>query len=549
VTGTDGDDVPEDRPRSEPIEKGRSGYWAGRLGSTTSAPRAALPGAPPAYGPPPASGPPATNSGPADPPPRSWIPPTAYAPPDSSYTPPDSRRNWTIAIGVSVIVIAGLIAVGFLASSALRHVESTAGSPSVTPRTIGWYWGTYAAPQTTEVAPPLASKLGPQPLNMDVDADAAFEQIVSASDQAGATYYVALDRNGNAWAWGTTTFGALGEPDLTTLAEPTEVSMPPGVRFTQIVASGGAVLALDSTGHIWGWGYDGTGQLGIGTQSNVVSTPTPLDAPATLRFTSISAGLYDTLAVDASGHAWSWGTNSSGTLGDGNATQPSLVPVQVAMPAGVTVTAVAAGGDHSLALDSTGKAWAWGRDLYGDLGVTAAETATGSASCGPTWRVQNCSDIPVPVAMPAGVRFTAVAAGGDLYSEALDSSGRAWAWGINEEGDLGTDQESIANPPCILVGPCTSAPLPVDMPTGVRFVALTINGEDTAALDSAGHVWWWGKDIGDQLGAATNACAGAAGTVSAGPCSAAALPLAMPSGITFRAVDVSPFAVLAVPRK
>ena len=303
--------------------------------------------------------------------------------------------------------------------------------------------------------------------------------------------------------------------------------MPPGVRFTQIVASGGAVLALDGTGHIWGWGYNGTGQLGIGTQTNVVPTPTALDAPATLRFTSISAGLYDTLAVDTSGHAWSWGTDSSGTLGDGNPTQTSLVPVQVAMPAGVTVTAAAAGGDHSLALDATGKAWAWGRDLYGDLGVSAAETTTGTASCGPIWHVQYCSDTPVPVAMPAGVKFTAIVAGGDLYSEAIDNTGRAWAWGTNEAGELAPTR-SPSSTPRTVVGPCSSTPLPVTMPTDVRFIALSIDDEDTAALDSAGHVWWWGKDTSGQLGTAANACASAAGTVSAGSCSAAAFRWAAP---------------------
>jgi hypothetical protein len=86
------------------------------------------------------------------------------------------------------------------------------------------------------------------------------------------------------------------------------------------------------------------------------------------------------------------------------------------------------------------------------------------------------------------------------------------------------------------------------MPTGVRFIALSIDDEDTAALDSAGRVWWWGKDTSGQLGTAANACASAEGTVSAGSCSAAALPLGQPPGVTFKGVDVAPFAILAVPR-
>ena len=46
----------------------------------------------------------------------------------------------------------------------------------------------------------------------------------------------------------------------------------------------------------------------------------------------------------------------------------SLIPVPVHLPAGVRVTAVAADGDYSLALTSTGSVLAWGENNDGQLG-------------------------------------------------------------------------------------------------------------------------------------------------------------------------------------
>ena len=466
------------------------------------------------------------------------------------YKPPDTRKNWIIGIVAAVVLIIGTLGIAELATSNLRHAIAARGLTPNQPdqpshNTIAWYWGTYEVEQGEIAAqpPPPPPPLGPQ--RLEVSPNLRLDQIVSATDSVGATYYEGLDPEGNAWAWGTTTSGALGNDSGADATQPIEVSMPPGTTFTHIVTSDGAVLALDRTGHIWGWGYDGAGQLGTGTQATDVPTPTPLDAPPTIRFTTISVGPYDALAIDSSGRAWSWGT---GTLGDGNATRTSSVPVAVEMPPGVKVTAVSAGGDHSLALDSTGKAWAWGRDLYGELGVSASNTATGVAACGPVWRVSNCADTPVPVAMPPGVTFTAIVAAADSYSEALDTTGKAWSWGANVEGELGTDTESVTDEPCELTGPCSSTPLPVTMPSGIRFVALVVTDADTAALDSGGHVWWWGKDASGQLGTGANACVSAVGTVSAGPCSAAARALAMPPGVTFESIAVSPYAVIGVPR-
>jgi alpha-tubulin suppressor-like RCC1 family protein len=69
-------------------------------------------------------------------------------------------------------------------------------------------------------------------------------------------------------------------------------------------------------------------------------------------------------AQTTSGQGWAWGSNGNGQLGNGT-TADSTMPVAVTMPAGVTFTTIATGYEYSLALDTTGRVWAWGSNGYG----------------------------------------------------------------------------------------------------------------------------------------------------------------------------------------
>ncbi len=79
----------------------------------------------------------------------------------------------------------------------------------------------------------------------------------------------------------------------------------------------------------------------------------------------LAGGLGHSLYATPTGSVWSWGTNTSGQLGDGTNVQ-RLSPTQVV---GLTdMTAVAAGNNHSLSLKSDGTVWSWGGNGDGQLG-------------------------------------------------------------------------------------------------------------------------------------------------------------------------------------
>ncbi|MCN0181366.1 RCC1 domain-containing protein, partial [Salinispora arenicola] len=182
------------------------------------------------------------------------------------------------------------------------------------------------------------------------------------------------------------------------------VSLPPGITVTAVAAGASHSLAITSTGTALAWGSNRQGQLGDGTTVDS-STPASVSLPPGITVTAVAAGASHSLAITSTGTALAWGDNSNGQLGNGT-TSDSPVPVDVSLPPGITVTAVAAGAFHSLAVTSTGTVLAWGNNFFGQLGEG---TTTGNST-------------PVPVNLPAGTTVTAVAAGA-FHSLASTSTG------------------------------------------------------------------------------------------------------------------------------
>lgn len=172
---------------------------------------------------------------------------------------------------------------------------------------------------------------------------------------------------------------------------------------------------------------------------------------------SINAGHGSSFAVATDGTVWAWGQNVYGQLGDGSTTNRTS-PVQVQ---GLTGTiAVDASYLFSLALKSDGTVWSWGYNYYGQLGNGSTKDQTTSA------QVQGLTGV---IAISAGVN----------HSLALKNDGTVWAWGGNGIGQLG---DGTLND--------RSTPVQVQGFTGITAIA----GGDgrSMALKSDGTVWIWG---------------------------------------------------------
>ncbi len=172
-----------------------------------------------------------------------------------------------------------------------------------------------------------------------------------------------------------------------------------GRTTTGIGRRGGAPVR---TPRARGWRAALTAALaGLATASArlvAVGALAPAASAATLRANGGQAG--------AAGAALAWGFNGGGQLGDGSTTD-SLVPVAVSLPVGTTVTAIAAGAYHSLALTSTGQVLAALSICLAALrlcptpslracpasAITSGE-CPGPTASGPRWRWPTFSGIP-----------------------------------------------------------------------------------------------------------------------------------------------------------
>lgn len=280
------------------------------------------------------------------------------------------------------------------------------------------------------------------------------------STTSGFYFSVSLDEDGRAWSWGQNSAGQLGNGAYTDVYKPEEVIGD--YNFTQVDAGGYHVLALDKENRLWAWGQNADGQLGVGNE--IPNSPKPILVSETMRFKSIAANERHSLALDTNGKLWAWGRNDSGQLGVGDKVN-RLTPTRVKPD--YSFTAIAAGTYHGLAIDTNGDTWAWGANGSGQLG-----NATFTESV-------------VPVRVSGGVKFTSIEAGA-ARSVALDTTGKAWAWGGNPDGTLGI--------------PAGNKNIPTALTANKSFKTIKLTYGNVYALDGNGRLWAWGSNAKGELG-------------------------------------------------
>lgn len=255
------------------------------------------------------------------------------------------------------------------------------------------------------------------------------------------------------------------------------------------------MLSMDSMGHLH-VGDSATRAIGGRTNRRLVAA----SMVAVLSVWACAFAPWPAAATTRSGPAIAWGWNAYGQLGDGG-TKNADLPVAVALPAGITATAVAVSADFSMALTTTGRILAWS-DGLGTLpvpvslpsGTTVTAIAAGGRALALTstgsvlaWS-NGLSNAPVPVSMPPGTEVVGISAG-YAHNLAVTSTGQALAWGYNSQGQLGNGTTTSS-----------SAPVPVSLPPGSDVVAVSAGENHSLALTSNGRVLAWGGNGYGSLG-------------------------------------------------
>jgi alpha-tubulin suppressor-like RCC1 family protein len=298
---------------------------------------------------------------------------------------------------------------------------------------------------------------------------------------AGGEHSLALLGDGKVMAWGANEHGQLGDGDTKNSDVPVAVKSLTGVKA--IAAGGEHGLALLDEGTVMAWGSDENGQLGnssVQAKGEEGEEERFSDVPVTVNGVSgvsaIAAGAQHSLALLKDGTVMAWGEDAFGQLGDGSIVQSEEVPVSVSELAGVT--AISAGGEHSMALLGNGTVMTWGEDKFGELGDGSAGEA---------------SDVPVAVA--ALSEASGIAAGGDhdlAYSEPIPTvTAVSPKTGSSEGGTpvtiTGTNLEGATS---VHFGANSAITFTVDSPTSITAVSPagalgTVNVTVTAAAGTS----------------------------------------------------------------
>jgi len=326
----------------------------------------------------------------------------------------------------------------------------------------------------------------------------------------GVAYY--LDSTGRVWVWGNGGSGQLGNGIVGTQLNPSNLTNPISgstvpvevsnlSNIVSITAGGSTCYALDSSGHVWTWGFGGDGELGNGTKGTQLNTDEypiygssiPLQVSNLTDIVSIAAGESTGYALASSGYVWAWGSG----WGSPDGSLSSSVPIQVSTLRDIVAISADAQGNEAFAFDSSGRVWAWGH--FGS-GVTTMPITDPNLTIQATVPVQlsNLKNIVAIAYEGFGDKGFVHSITGNVWSVssndqlwyALDSSGQVWAWEF--AGWYASDGNKT---------------LPVKVSNLSKIVALVGRGEDYSlstynsgyALDSSGRVWSWGDGADSKL--------------------------------------------------
>lgn len=274
--------------------------------------------------------------------------------------------------------------------------------------------------------------------------------------------------SGQLWAWGVNTFGQIGDGTTITRCSPVR-EFYSATDWQEVSSDFSNTAALKTSGEIWTWGRNLSGQLGDGTTTDKC-LPVREICSAT-DWCRVSSSGNSISAIKKSGELWSWGSNFCGALGNG-LTSNSCSPVREICSAS-NWCYLDAGTAATFAIKTSGELWAWGRNICGRLG-----NGTFIASCSPIKEFYSATD-------------WCQVSSGSFSTAAVKTSGELWTWGINSNGNLGDGTTILRTSPVREF--CSST----------DWQQVSVLSLHTSAVKTSGQIWSWGYNGCGRLGDGT----------------------------------------------
>jgi alpha-tubulin suppressor-like RCC1 family protein len=279
----------------------------------------------------------------------------------------------------------------------------------------------------------------------------------------------------------------------------TTVDLGSGIKATAIAAGGNHTCAILDNSSIKCWGYNASGQLGLGDTNNrgdnsseMGDTLPTVDLGSGIKATAIAAGGNHTCAILDDSTIKCWGENDRGQLGLGNTTDSPNASV-VDMGSGITAKAIATGESHTCAILNNSTIKCWGRASEGQIGLIKGDNDIGDGAGEMGVEESKLAK------MGIGRTATAIAAGKYHNCTILDNSAIK-CWGANATGQLGlgdTNNRGADEDGGDQMG--DNLPV-VDFGIGRKARGIIAGDNQTCVIMDNASIKCWGENTSGQLG-------------------------------------------------
>lgn len=221
-------------------------------------------------------------------------------------------------------------------------------------------------------------------------------------------------------------------------------------------------------GTLWFSGANSNGQGGV---NDVVNRSSPTQIGSLTNWSKVGGGPNHCIAVKTDGTLWAWGLNNAGELGVNDRTIKRSSPIQVGSDTDWSEPGLFSQGTSSC-LKTDGSVYMWGSNNSGVLGLNDG------------FAVPRSSPVQIP-----GKTFALngkCSIGAELHNLGVDTDGKLWSWGKDNNGNLGLNDRNIAR----------SSPTQVGALTNWNQVSCSANQNDSLvmATKTTGTAWYWGWD-------------------------------------------------------
>jgi len=283
-----------------------------------------------------------------------------------------------------------------------------------------------------------------------------FEKVI-----AGEQHFLAISQDGALWGWGENGSRQLGDGSTINRDEPVLINSD-----SWLIVSAGLThsMGIKSDGTLWAWGSDNYEKLGNGSSGNAAF---PQQIGVENNWKEVVAGERGTMAIKNDGTLWGWGSNNNGYLGNNESNSYEVDhPVQIGMDTD-WVHISGADGRHCLAIKGNGTLWSWGWNSHGQLGDGTMDDKYLPAQIGDSndWKWIDS---------------------GSRLSFAMKTDNTIWGWGFCNTGFT------------------IDSTYPLQIGTDSDWKTVSFKKHEGSQymlmIKTNGTLWGWGNDNREQLG-------------------------------------------------